>query len=91
MAPSLPGDGINFTEQAPAESAHAFPELKDPPVELKDTFPVGVIEVPTPVESETVAVQIVGTLTGTVDGEQESVVELCRRSTVITIDAELGP
>jgi hypothetical protein len=47
-------------------------------MELKDTIPVGVIEVPTPVESVTVAVQIVGALTGTVDGEQESVVELCR-------------
>lgn len=78
MDPTLPGDGINFTEQAPAESAQVCPEPKDPPTALKDTIPVGVIEVPTPVESETVAVQIVGALIGTVDGEQESVVELCR-------------
>lgn len=67
------------------------PELKEPPRELNDTIPVGVIEVPTPDESETVAVQSVGEFTGTVDGEQESSVEESLWSTLITIDAELGP
>ncbi len=82
---------MNFTEQTPAERVQVPPEPNDPVRELKLTVPVGVIEVPTPVESETVAVQRVGALTGTVDGEQESNVELSLISTMITIEEELGP
>lgn len=69
---------MNSTEQAPAERVQVAAELNVPPGELKETFPVGVMVVPAPVESETVAVQVVGTLTGTEDEAQFSVVELSR-------------
>ncbi len=91
MAPSLPGDGVNVTEQVPEDSVQEAPEPKAPAMELKVTVPVGVIEVPIPVESETFAVQVVGALTGTVAGEQFKVVELSRWSTLSIAVPKLDP
>ncbi len=91
MAPSLPGDGVNVTAQAPEESVQEAPDPKAPDMELNVTVPVGVIEVPTPVESETFAVHVVGALTGTVAGEHCSDVELSRWSTLSTAVPKLDP
>ncbi len=57
-------------------------ELNAPDLSLlKVTVPVGVIAVPEE-ESETVAVQVVGALTGTVTGVQATAVEVVRLFTV---------
>ena len=80
--PLLTADGVYVTEQVAEppvpESVHVV-ELKvpGPPLLVKLTVPVGVVAVPVSV-SVTVAVQVVGAPTGTVPGEQLTVVVVVR-------------
>jgi hypothetical protein len=87
--PSLPGDGVNVTEQIPAESTQLAPGANDPAEAPKVTVPDGVRGDPVPVASETTAVQVVDEFTGTVDWSQltEVVLSLCTTSN--TVEAEL--
>jgi len=71
--PSEPGFGVYVTEHEPDASAQLL--LAKVPEELEEKLkvPVGVIGVPVP-ESVAFAVQVTGALTGSVPGEQLTVV-----------------
>ena len=67
---------------AAPDSVHGLPlSLPDPLVRLKNTFPVGVLA-PLPAVSDTTAVHVVDCPTATLFGEQLTLVEVERASTV---------
>src|SRR5207247_5552062 len=74
--------GVNVTEQLPLTKVQLV-ALKLPvtPAAVKATEPAGVVA-PAPLVSATVAVQVVGWLTATDEGEQTIVVEVVGRVAV---------
>ena len=69
LFPSVPGLGENTTEQEPAVRTQLLLTKVPEELEVKPTVPVGAIAVPPPL-SATVALQVVGELTGTELGVQ---------------------